>query len=57
MDEFDEQKREDIRKWNFDFQELMEYTKNPNYGKLKCFHGSVPFSEKKYEASQLNLLM
>jgi hypothetical protein len=21
-----------------DYIELMEYTKNPNYGKLKCFH-------------------
>jgi hypothetical protein len=33
-----EQKGEDARKWNSDFLELMEYTKNPNYGNLKCFH-------------------
>jgi hypothetical protein len=37
-DEFGEQKREDVRKWNLDFHELMEHTKNPNYGRLKCFH-------------------
>jgi hypothetical protein len=37
-DELKEQKREDVRKWNSDYQELMEYTKNPNYGRLKCFH-------------------
>jgi hypothetical protein len=30
--------RKDISKWNADFLELMEYTKNPNYGNLKCFH-------------------
>jgi hypothetical protein len=30
--------RKDIEKWNSNFIELMEYTKNPNYGKLKCFH-------------------
>lgn len=28
----------DIEKWNSDYLELMEYTKNPNYGKVKCFH-------------------
>lgn len=27
-----------IEKWNSDFTELMEHTKNPNYGKVKCFH-------------------
>ena len=37
-DEFSDQKREDVRKWNLDFIELMEHTRNPNYGKLKCFH-------------------
>ena len=26
-DEFGEQKREDVRKWNLDFQELMEHTR------------------------------
>jgi hypothetical protein len=31
-------KREDAKKWNSDYLELMEYTKNANYGKLKCFH-------------------
>jgi hypothetical protein len=30
--------REDVRKWNSDFLELMEYTKNHSYGRLKCFH-------------------
>lgn len=30
--------REDTEKWDSDYLELMEYTKNPNYGKLKCFH-------------------
>ena len=35
-----EQKRtqEDVNKWNSDYLELMEYTRNQNYGKLKCFH-------------------
>jgi hypothetical protein len=37
-DEFGEKKREDVRKWNLDFHGLMEHTKNPNYGRLKCFH-------------------
>jgi hypothetical protein len=31
-------KREDVKKWDSDYLELMEYTKNPKYGKLKCFH-------------------
>ena len=30
--------RKDMEKWNSDYLELMEYTKNPNYGKVKCFH-------------------
>ena len=30
--------QKDIEKWDSDYLELMEYTKNPNYGKLKCFH-------------------
>jgi hypothetical protein len=33
-----EQKQEDVKKWDLDFLELMEYTRNPNYGRLKCFH-------------------
>jgi hypothetical protein len=33
-----EQEHEYLRKWNSDYQELMKYTKNPNYGRLKCFH-------------------
>jgi hypothetical protein len=33
-----EKVREDIEKWNSDFIELMEHTRNPNYGKMKCFH-------------------
>lgn len=31
-----QERRKDIKKWNSDFEELMEYTKNSNYGKLKC---------------------
>ena len=40
--------RKDIEKWNSDHLELMEYTKNRNYGRLKCFQcllspaGDVP---------------
>jgi hypothetical protein len=30
--------RENVKKWNSDFIELMEHTMNPNYGKVKCFH-------------------
>jgi hypothetical protein len=33
-----EREREDAKRWDSDYLELMEYTKNPNYGKLKCFH-------------------
>jgi hypothetical protein len=33
-----ERKQEDAKKWDSDYQELMEYTKNPNYGRRKCFH-------------------
>jgi hypothetical protein len=33
-----ELEREDARKWDSDYLELMEYTKNPNYGRLKFFH-------------------
>ena len=29
---------EDVKKWDSDYLELMEYTKNANYGKVKCFH-------------------
>jgi hypothetical protein len=29
---------EDVKKWNSDFIELMEYTRNSNYGKVKCIH-------------------
>jgi len=31
-------KPEDLETWESDFYELMEYVKNPNYGRLKCFH-------------------
>lgn len=34
----DLQKQENVKKWNSDFLELMEFTKNPNYGRLNCFH-------------------
>jgi hypothetical protein len=30
--------REEVRKWDSDYLELMEYTKNPNYGRFRCFH-------------------
>ena len=30
--------REDVKKWDSDFIELMEHTSNPNYGRVKCFH-------------------
>jgi hypothetical protein len=33
-----EREREGLRKWNSDYQELMEYCMNPNYGRLECFH-------------------
>jgi hypothetical protein len=33
-----ELEREDARKWDSDYLELMEYTKTPNYGRLKFFH-------------------
>jgi len=33
-----DRERKGIEKWNSDYLELMEYTKNPNNGKLKCFH-------------------
>jgi hypothetical protein len=33
-----EREQEDRRKWESDYEELMEYTKNPNYGRFKCFH-------------------
>ena len=33
-----QREQEDLRKWESDYQELMEYTKNLNYGRLKCFH-------------------
>lgn len=32
------EEREDVKKWDSDFIELMEHTRNPNYGKVKCFH-------------------
>lgn len=32
------EKEEDLRKWDSDYHELMEYTKNPNYGRFECFH-------------------
>jgi hypothetical protein len=36
-----EQKQEDVKKWDSDFGDLIEYAKNPNYGKLKCFQCSL----------------
>jgi hypothetical protein len=33
-----QERRRDVEKWNSDHLELMEYTKNSNYGKMKCFH-------------------
>ena len=33
-----QERKSDVEKWNSDFIELMEHTRNPNYGKLKCFH-------------------
>jgi hypothetical protein len=30
--------RKDVEKWDSEHLELMEYTKNSNFGKLKCFH-------------------
>jgi hypothetical protein len=33
-----ERERQDVHKWDSAYLELMEYTKNPNYGKLKRFH-------------------
>jgi hypothetical protein len=26
------------RKWHSDYLDLMEYKRNPNYGRTKCFH-------------------
>jgi hypothetical protein len=33
-----QERLKDIEKWNSDFADLMEHTKNRNYGKAKCFH-------------------
>jgi hypothetical protein len=33
-----QQEQEDLRKWDSDYQELMGFTKNPNYGRLKWFY-------------------
>jgi hypothetical protein len=33
-----ERKQDDAKKWDSDFLELMEHTKNPNYGRFNCFH-------------------
>jgi hypothetical protein len=30
--------RQVVKEWNSDFVELMDHTRNPNYGKMKCFH-------------------
>jgi hypothetical protein len=32
-----QREQEDLRKWDSDYQDLMEYAKNPNYGRLECF--------------------
>jgi hypothetical protein len=37
-DELGHARRDDVNKWNSDFLELMEYKKNPNYGRMICFH-------------------
>jgi hypothetical protein len=37
-DELKEQRSKDVKKWDSDYQELMEYTKISNYGRFKCFH-------------------
>ena len=29
---------EQTRKWYSDYLDLMEYKRNPNYGRTKCFH-------------------
>ncbi len=29
---------EDTRRWYFEYLQLMDYTKNENYGRAKCFH-------------------
>ena len=29
---------EQTRKWYSDYLDLMEYKRNPNYGRAKCFH-------------------
>ena len=35
---YEGRKQEEVKKWDADFLELMEYTRNLKYGKLKCFH-------------------
>jgi hypothetical protein len=37
-DEVVTQREQDLRKWDSDYQELIEYAKNSNYGRCKCFH-------------------
>lgn len=29
---------DEVRKWDSDYQELLEYSKNSNYGRFKCSH-------------------
>ena len=38
MQQNQELELEEVKRWDSDYLELMEYTKNPNYGKVKCFH-------------------
>lgn len=33
---------EQTRKWYSDYSEFMEYKRNPNYGRAKCFHCLSP---------------
>ncbi len=35
--QFQNRFEENVNKWYSDYIELMEYTKNPNYGNRKCF--------------------
>ena len=36
--EKDRERKDDTRIWELDYLELMEDTRNPTCGKLKCFH-------------------
>jgi hypothetical protein len=32
---------DEIKKWYSDYLDFMEYKRNPNYGRTKCFHCSL----------------